>query len=224
MSEPMSHSNRPSPDELAELAALHAAGALSADEAARFEHWLAQASNEERQQADAYMPVVEQLCWLVDPCEPPETVKQSLLARIAEQKQGMTMPHTAIVPKTPHTPLTEGGDAATKLAFEIQRAASAHWFSPAPGQSIRVLAIDRPQRRFTALVRLEAGAHYPAHHHSGTEECYVLEGDLRCGNSVLRAGDFQRALSDSWHEEQWSEQGCVCLIVAPLKQLLELRR
>jgi anti-sigma factor ChrR (cupin superfamily) len=216
MSEPMSDTNRPSPDELAELAALLAAGALSADEAARFEHWLAQASSEDRHQADAYMPVVEQLGSLVAPCEPPETVKQSLLARIAEQKQDMAR-------KTLYAPLTEGSEATTKPAFKIQRADDAQWFSPAPGQSIRMLAIDRAQRRFTALVRLEAGAHYPAHHHAGTEECYVLEGDLRCGNAVLRAGDFQRAASNSWHEEQWSEQGCVCLIVAPL-ELLESRR
>jgi anti-sigma factor ChrR (cupin superfamily) len=199
----MSDANRPSPDELDELAALHAAGALSADETARFEQWLAQGSNEDRRGADTYMPVVEQLARLVAPYEPPDALKQRLLARIAEQKKDT---------------------AATKPAFEIQRAPDAQWFSPAPGQSIRVLAIDRAQRRFTALVRLAAGAHYPAHHHSGTEECYVLEGDLRCGDAVLRAGDFQRALSDSWHEEQWSEQGCVCLIVAPLAQLLELRR
>jgi hypothetical protein len=206
MSEPMFDSARPTPDELDELAALYAAGALSADERARFEQWLTGAADEDREQVDAYLPVVEELGRLVEPCQPPDAVKKRLLERIKKHKQAAP------------------GDTPLRPRFEIQRGGDAEWFSPAPGQSIRVLAIDRPQRRFTALVRLEAGARYPAHRHSGTEECYVLEGDLRSGDEVLYAGDFQRAEPDSWHEEQWSLQGCVCLIVAPLKQLLELRR
>jgi anti-sigma factor ChrR (cupin superfamily) len=225
MSEPMFSSARPSPDELDELAALYAAGALSADESSRFEQWLASAADEERERVDAYMPVVEQLGRLVEPCQPPDAVKEMLLARIA--MQNVAAPGDATM-----APLTRPRDRspadtereATKPKFEIQRGSDAPWFSPAPGQSIRVLAIDRPQRRFTALVRLEAGARYPAHHHSGAEECYVLEGDLRSGDEVLYAGDFQRALADSWHQEQWSLQGCVCLIIAPLKQLLQWRR
>jgi anti-sigma factor ChrR (cupin superfamily) len=225
MSEPMFDSSRPSPDELDELAALYAAGALSADEKARFEQWLASAADEDRERVDTYMPVVEQLCRLVEPCQPRDAVKKRLLARI--EKHNLAAPGDATVaPKSRplDRSLPETVQGATKPRFEIQRGGDAQWFSPAPGQSIRVLAIDRPQRRFTALVRLEAGARYPAHHHSGAEECYVLEGDLRAGDEVLYAGDFQRALPDSWHEEQWSLQGCVCLIVAPLQQLLELRR
>jgi anti-sigma factor ChrR (cupin superfamily) len=225
MSEPMFDSARPSPDELDELAALYAAGALSVEESARFEQWLSGAADDDRDQVDAYLPIVEQLGRLVDPCQPPEAVKKRLLERIA--KQIVAPPRDATVAPQSDTRdslLRKRERGATKPRFEIQRGGEAQWFSPAPGQSIRVLAIDRPQRRFTALVRLEAGARYPAHHHSGTEECYVLEGDLRSGVDVLYAGDFQRALPDSWHEEQWSLEGCVCLIVAPLQQLLELRR
>jgi anti-sigma factor ChrR (cupin superfamily) len=225
MSEPIFDSAQPSHDELDELAALYAAGALSTDEWKRFEQWLTGAADEDRDQINAYLPVVEELGRLVEPCQPPDSVKKRLLERIKEQT--VAAPGDATVAPGSDSParaLREIGRGATKARFEIQRGGDAPWFSPAPGQSIRVLAIDRLQRRFTALVRLEAGARYPAHHHSGAEECYVLEGDLRSGDQALYAGDFQRALPGSWHEEQWSLQGCLCLIVAPIKQLLELRR
>jgi anti-sigma factor ChrR (cupin superfamily) len=66
------------------------------------------------------------------------------------------------------------------------------------------------------LVRMPAGASYPRHRHAGAEQCYVLEGDLRFGGRVFRAGDYQCADADSIHDVQYTEAGCLLLIVSSL--------
>lgn len=82
------------------------------------------------------------------------------------------------------------------------------------GISIKNLFSDPDKNTITMLVRMAAGTAYPQHRHGGAEECYVLEGDLHVGDSVLRSGDYQRAELDSIHVEQWTENGCLLLIVS----------
>ena len=57
------------------------------------------------------------------------------------------------------------------------------------------------------------GTSYPGHRHAGVEECYVLEGDLRVGDLVMRAGDYQRAAIGSVHGVQSTEGGCLLLVL-----------
>jgi anti-sigma factor ChrR (cupin superfamily) len=64
------------------------------------------------------------------------------------------------------------------------------------------------------LVRMDPGSSYPGHLHAGVEECFVLEGELRVGEEVLRRGDYQRADEGSEHGIQWTEKGCLLLIVS----------
>ena len=66
------------------------------------------------------------------------------------------------------------------------------------------------------LVRVAPGTVYPPHEHTGAEECYVIEGDLRVEGRVLRAGDYQYAPAGSSHAEQTTEGGCLLLIGASL--------
>jgi anti-sigma factor ChrR (cupin superfamily) len=82
------------------------------------------------------------------------------------------------------------------------------------GISVKKLFSDPDKSTITMLVRMAAGTAYPQHRHGGTEECYVLEGDLHVGDSVLRSGDYQRAELDSIHVKQWTENGCLLLIVS----------
>lgn len=83
-----------------------------------------------------------------------------------------------------------------------------------PGISVRPLFHDKDRNYVTTLVRFEPGARYPVHRHSQVEECYVLEGDLHHGETVYGPGDYQRAEPGSLHGEQWSEKGCLVLILA----------
>jgi anti-sigma factor ChrR (cupin superfamily) len=54
---------------------------------------------------------------------------------------------------------------------------------------------------------------YPAHTNVGPEDFYILTGDLRVGDQVLRAGDFHHADAGSYHEENYSVEGCTLVAV-----------
>ncbi len=84
----------------------------------------------------------------------------------------------------------------------------------APGVEIRQLFRDRQTGRTTMLVRMEAGAVFPAHHHADDEQCYVLRGDIRWGNVVYKEGDFVVMARDTTHPELRSEAGNLLLIIA----------
>ncbi len=79
---------------------------------------------------------------------------------------------------------------------------------------MKILAIDRARDRVTMLIKAEPGARYPAHRHSGPEECYVISGSVNVEGRLLRAGDFHHAEGDSDHAELWTEEGVEVLLVA----------
>lgn len=83
-----------------------------------------------------------------------------------------------------------------------------------PGIEVRRLFVDEAADSVTMLIRMAAGASYPAHRHAGHEQCLVLAGDLRIEDRVLHAGDFQLAPSGSLHGVQSTENGCTLLIVS----------
>jgi anti-sigma factor ChrR (cupin superfamily) len=83
-----------------------------------------------------------------------------------------------------------------------------------PGLRIKILAIDRARDRVTMLLKGEPGARYPAHRHSGPEECYVISGSVFVEGRVLRAGDFHHAEAASDHGEAWTDEGVEVLLVA----------
>jgi quercetin dioxygenase-like cupin family protein len=104
----------------------------------------------------------------------------------------------------------------------VAMGASAFEPTAIPGITTRRLAVDRPARRVSMLVRMEPGTRYPSHRHGGAEECYVIAGDLRVGDVNMRAGDFQRAEAGSVHPVQSTDGGCLLLITSSLDdELLE---
>ncbi|MGH7451978.1 MAG: cupin domain-containing protein [bacterium] len=84
------------------------------------------------------------------------------------------------------------------------------------GIKVKRLFVDPERDSVTMLVRMPAGAAYPRHRHAGAEQCYVLEGDLRLDNLAFYAGDYQCAEPDSIHGIQYTEGGCLLLIVSSL--------
>lgn len=92
--------------------------------------------------------------------------------------------------------------------------------TPVPGVRVKILAIDRGRDQVTMLLKAEPGARYPAHRHSGPEECYVISGSLIVEGRVLRAGDFHHAEGESDHAEVWTDEGMVVLLVAAASDYL----
>jgi anti-sigma factor ChrR (cupin superfamily) len=88
------------------------------------------------------------------------------------------------------------------------------WQPVSAGVAAKQLYVDVRQDSVTMLVRMEPGSTYPSHRHGSPEQCLVLEGDLRVGDLVLHAGDFQCAAQDSIHDITRTVEGCLLLIVS----------
>ena len=89
------------------------------------------------------------------------------------------------------------------------------WFNVAPLIEKKILYFDESTRRETSLWRLQAGAEFSAHSHTGVEECTVLEGDVKFGDHLLRKGDFHIAGAGVEHQDAISLSGALLLISAP---------
>lgn len=89
------------------------------------------------------------------------------------------------------------------------------WFDVTPLIEKKILYFDPQTKRETSLWKLQPGAEFPAHGHTGTEECTVLEGDLTFGSHLLRKGDFHLANPGIEHQAAFSRLGALVLIIAP---------
>jgi anti-sigma factor ChrR (cupin superfamily) len=94
-----------------------------------------------------------------------------------------------------------------------QRAADAEWQQHSEGIVFRVLKVDEARKRQTLLVKIQPGAIYKSHSHDIDEECLVIEGDLRYGDFVLRAGDYHVAASGTHHPAGTTTAGCLLHVV-----------
>jgi anti-sigma factor ChrR (cupin superfamily) len=101
--------------------------------------------------------------------------------------------------------------------LHVVRGGEGEWERVRQGVWAKQLYIDRTRDMVTMLVRMEPGAKYVPHRHAAPEQCFVLEGDIRDGDDVFRAGDFQVLGRGSLHGAQWTEEGCLVLIVSSLQ-------
>ena len=95
----------------------------------------------------------------------------------------------------------------------IRRAADAEWRQYCDGIAYRVLKVDERLKRQTLLVKMQPGAILKSHSHRFEEECLVLEGDLRYGDLVLRAGDYHHAMAGAHHADGITAAGCLLHVV-----------
>jgi quercetin dioxygenase-like cupin family protein len=86
---------------------------------------------------------------------------------------------------------------------------------PVPGIRMKVLSINRRNGYATLLLDVQAGTRFPAHHHDGDEECYVISGSLHTLGRRLGPGDFVHADAGTDHGELWTDEGARVLLVVP---------
>ena len=179
------------PDELQALALADAIGALDTDERQDFEARLAALPANVRAEVARLYDAAVELSATATSEAPSPAVRAALLARIE-------------VPSN-HTVLARDGE----------------WVpTPVPGVRMKILALDRARDRVTMLIRGEPGATYPAHRHSGPEECFVISGSVIVEGQLLRAGDFHHAEGDSDHGELRTDEGVEVLLVAAASDYL----
>jgi anti-sigma factor ChrR (cupin superfamily) len=80
---------------------------------------------------------------------------------------------------------------------------------------MKVLARNHKRGYVTLLLDVAPGSRFPAHHHDGDEECYVISGSLMACGRRLGPGDFHHADGDTDHGELWTDEGCRVMLVVP---------
>ena len=100
--------------------------------------------------------------------------------------------------------------------FSFRLAREDDWLPhPVPGIRMKVLAMNREQGYATLLLDVAPGTRFPAHHHGGDEECYVLSGSVFTLGRRLGPGDFIHADEGTDHSELWTDEGAQVLLVVP---------
>jgi anti-sigma factor ChrR (cupin superfamily) len=174
--------------DLEELAALDALGALTEDEERALRERLSSASPDERQAVAQIYELAGGIAHArsntaTAPIPPPH-VRERLMARVTQPSSFSVF-----------------GPQLTWLP------------TPIPGLRMKVLSLDRERDSAVLLMQADPGVSYPAHHHGGAEECYVLSGDVRVQGQVLHAGDFHHAEPGSDHDPLYTEGGAEVLLV-----------
>jgi quercetin dioxygenase-like cupin family protein len=109
-----------------------------------------------------------------------------------------------------------GGGALAPAGFAFRLALDDDWLPhPVPGIRMKVLAMNRRTGYATLLLDVAPGTRFPAHHHDGDEECYVLSGSVNTLGRRLGPGDFLHADAGTDHGELWTDEGAQVLLVAP---------
>ncbi len=193
----------PSSD-LHELASLYALGALDLGERIAFEEHLRQGCDVCAKDVGSFTDIANLIGESV-PAMPSPRLRERLLSRVSRS------------PRVPGILFEQSG-------LLIARSDELAWQTMAPGIFSKPLYEDVARKYNTALVRMEAGARYPSHHHAAIEELFLLSGDLHVENQVMRAGDYCRADSGSIHGETFTDAGCLFLMMASQEnQVIENR-
>ncbi len=110
-------------------------------------------------------------------------------------------------------------DSKNKNGFEFVLGKTDDWMQHPEIEGIKIkrLAYNEDKGYLMILMKAAAGTEYPAHHHNGAEECYVLEGDLFVEGKYLGPGDFHHAEGDSDHDPLRTRNGCTLLLVVDPK-------
>lgn len=86
--------------------------------------------------------------------------------------------------------------------------------TPYEGIDVKVLFVDRATGFITTLMRMAPGAKYPPHHHVGVEHCYMIEGEIKSHDHVLRAGDYEASALGSFHGMVTTDTGALMLMIS----------
>jgi putative transcriptional regulator len=182
-------------DELREELALYVFGLLEPDEARSIDRHLKSGCSACFEEWKALAATATELPKALDQIRPEPSLKERLLARIAQEPaDGFEEPEAGVF---------------------VLRAGRGPWRkAPWPGVSYQPLYSDQKTGYATSLLKLEPGAQYPAHHHAGVEQCWVIEGKVRIGAIEIEAGDFEYAAAETDHGIVQSDSGCLLLIIA----------
>lgn len=100
--------------------------------------------------------------------------------------------------------------------FAFHLAADDRWLAhPVPGIRMKILALNKALGYATLLLDVAPGTRFPAHHHGGAEECFVVSGSIFTCGRCLGPGDFVHADAGTDHGELWTDEGARVILIVP---------
>ena len=110
------------------------------------------------------------------------------------------------------TPNAKNHGGLPSMASRFVQVAALPWEKTRfAGVEQKTLLFDRETGVVTSLLRFAPGAKLPDHEHVLTEQTYVLEGSLVCGEGECKAGEFVWRPPGSRHEAWAGPQGGLML-------------
>jgi hypothetical protein len=192
----MSPSPAPNRCEQTEVTSAYALQVLPASEAAAAEAHIASCPGC-RRELESLRPVVDRfVSWPTDVLRSSTSLQGRLAHRIAGETGKRPVPPPA------------------------RQWSEPEWDQVAPGIECKLLATDAERYRVSMLVRLAAGASYPAHTHAGAEELHLLDGELWIDERKLVPGDYNYGAAGTGDERVWSETGCTCVLITSTNDVL----
>jgi quercetin dioxygenase-like cupin family protein len=182
-------------DELREELALYVFGLLEPEEARGIDRHLKGGCAACFEEWKSLAATATQLPLELEQLRPAPELKQRLMERISN-------------------PRVSSVEEPEEGVFVLRAGRGAWRKTPFPGVTFKVLYNDEQTGYLTSLLRMEAGAQYPAHHHAGVEQCWVIEGTVRIGSIEISKGDFEYAAAETDHGMLQSDTGCLLLIIA----------
>lgn len=191
-------------DELQQLTALEAVGALEGLDAERLRQRL-MTDAPARLELQRFMEVAAALAGTVPRQRPSASLRGKVLARIARTPQAKNDPGTADRVEERVVKVPPGFQFVPREAPWIQ--------GPLPGVRFKLLSAAPDQGHVILEVELGPGAVYPEHEHIGPEDMYVLTGDLQTEGMMLGPGDSFHAEPGTSHDGLRSVEGCTALLI-----------
>ncbi|MGK0188497.1 MAG: anti-sigma factor ChrR (cupin superfamily) [Verrucomicrobiales bacterium] len=186
-------------DQRAEMAVLHALGALDGESLGQVAHCIGcPGSDMSRAVEELDVMVAAMSQALLPSMAPPADAKAEI-----DRLLGFTV-------------TADEEDSIKPEAFTYVMSEEGEW-RPLPvlkgGARVKELSNDAASGFTVMLLELDAGTRFPSHSHHGIEETFLISGDLQMQDRVLGPGDFARALPGTRHSSLYSENGCRALIV-----------
>jgi quercetin dioxygenase-like cupin family protein len=110
-------------------------------------------------------------------------------------------------------------ESAAPRELVTVRSSEGDWTRIQPGIERKLLFEDPGTRTRSVLIRLGPGARIEPHGHGVHEECLVLDGELRIGDTRLRAGDYHLAAAGVPHDVVQSEAGALIFLREEMREL-----
>jgi ChrR Cupin-like domain len=204
MSDPSECSSSPEEYRFEELAPLHALGLLNLAEQQWLERHLATHPDRaaELAQCQAAVGAIPYGLEALPSAATLKGIKSRLFQRLAPPSPDLD---SGTGSKSSVRPMGE-----MAAAFTAVRSGDLRWRTgQIPKVAIAILHFDRERRERVGLLRAEPEMQYPPHTHGGTEEIYMLSGDLVLEGVRYEAGDYVRSAPQSRHSPAHSVTGCL---------------